>query len=398
MLNALSSSKSMYFSIFIVLFISTGCQKKEIQISDDPSLSESLFENSEYYINGEHFIDGVSQREEVIDFNIEGVEVINGVMEFVDQDAYIKTINILSEQNEESILSWHDKIGFESLFSETLRLESMTMEQAASEIRMGINSHFYRIDDQLGTVELKIHAPINSLVLNKNGILKIKDHVGAIGDGISIWTKPRNKTFLVEAMKSFNIKDRSKFIIYDDSGFNSSKDFAIQTHYGCAFQASQGNTTGLFTAPSEKRHIRIAWAFRSVLSPVGDTGLIDFDCFFVLNSTAYKGRRGTNRYKTNHYLSLDLDVVPNSILNPPPPQIYRGWVSNRKNTDQDNNRKSGDIINDLEQFRSVSEEFIFDNLMHLVRINPGELNSGQTGTSAFHRGMFGENLRISCDN
>jgi hypothetical protein len=61
------------------------------------------------------FIDGVSQKEVITDFDLENATVIDGRLAFDNHEAMMKGIDRLAEYNTESVIAWGEKIGFTSL-------------------------------------------------------------------------------------------------------------------------------------------------------------------------------------------------------------------------------------------------------------------------------------------
>ena len=119
--------------IVVVIFSLYSCEKSSLPINLDylqtvgNQNNEVVFvEPSEKVINGELFIDGISQKEVITDFDIEGVKVIDGRLAFKDHATLINAIDKLADHNTESVVAWSKKVGFNSLFTELARIEDKT--------------------------------------------------------------------------------------------------------------------------------------------------------------------------------------------------------------------------------------------------------------------------------
>lgn len=185
------------FSMFVV-----SCGESE-------NITNLSSEEDEYTLPGE-----------IIDFDIKGASVIDGVLTFESHDDYIDARYVLANHNEESIIAWTHKMGFESLFLEKLRLESLTSAEVESEISEGINNQLFVISEENGDLELQFHSPINARIFNKDGIFRVGEYVGTIGFGMNIWTTPENTDLLIEAISTSMMEDTEPFIIIDNRAFS----------------------------------------------------------------------------------------------------------------------------------------------------------------------------------
>ncbi len=99
---------SFIFVFLIITGISlsiSSCEKVDVATATD-----KLFpENSEEMIDGELFVDGVSQKEVITDFELEDVRVIEGRLAFKDHDALIAAIKKIADYNSESVMAWSKK-------------------------------------------------------------------------------------------------------------------------------------------------------------------------------------------------------------------------------------------------------------------------------------------------
>ncbi len=340
-------------------------------------------------IDEEELIDGVSQALKVTDFDIERFTVLDGRLAFENQDAFVKARHKLAEYNEESILAWSNKIGFRSLFAEKIRLEQLSREEIENEISQGLYSKYFIYNDEFDVVDLKMHSTIDAMVYNTEGIVQLRSKVGIMVPGLNIWTTTANIDLLVEAISNNFILDENEFRIFDKKMFeidNRSEDVTTVVDDCWTDDQIIWPWTSKVKNPDANRRIRTQnrWI---LLTSEGNDGKLDYDAEYWIFSESFKGTN--NRYKTNHYLTINVDVVPfwGVPLNAHSPRI---------NTDIDTHTKWGNIVNHIEMFRDVDQSNLDDDGIRLLQTHPGINGSGLNGTGASHRGMGNLYLRHEC--
>ena len=175
-----------------VILLLHSCKKSDLPINlDYPQTvvnqsNETIFvEPSEKIINGELFIDGISQKEVVTDFDIEGVKVIDGRLAFKDHDAFLQGLFKISEYNTESVVAWSKKIGFTSLFTELTRIEEQSLDKIQQELTRNMYKEYFYISEH-NTLELSKHSHIHARLYNTQGLIQIGEFVGTISNGLNV--------------------------------------------------------------------------------------------------------------------------------------------------------------------------------------------------------------------
>ena len=187
-------------------------------------------------------------------------------------------------------------------------------------------------------------------------------------------------------MKNHEIPKGDKdFTVFDKQAFDDYKNWvALETcpKFGAWFGPSHQ-----YKNPNDNRRIEVQNTFDAFKTPLNN-GNVNTDFVYWIFTTSKKA--SWNKYKTNHYLSIDIRT-----------QLYQngfasGGVTVRQNTDTgDTNTKYGDIYNYIGGFRDVSDNFTTLNFHSLTETIAG--SSGMTGTAGSHRGMNDLWGRQQCD-
>ena len=149
-----------------VIFSLHSCKKSDLPLNldypqtvDNQNKEVVFVEPSERIINGELFIDGISQKEVITDFDIEGVKVIDGRLAFKDHATLIKAIDKLADHNTESVVAWSKKVGFTSLFTELARIEEKSLSKIQNELERDMYKEYFYISEH-NTLELSKHSHV----------------------------------------------------------------------------------------------------------------------------------------------------------------------------------------------------------------------------------------------
>ena len=367
------------FLILIGMVISIySCKKTDLPLNEVHSLTvgnELFAETSEKIINGELFIDGISQKEVITDFEIKGVKVIDGRLAFDDHNATIKAIDKLASHNTESVVAWSKKMGFSSLFTELTRIEEKPLDKIRNELNRDMYKEYFYISEH-GTLELSKHSHVHARIFNTEGLIQVGEYVGTISNGLNVWIKSDKVDKLVDALKNHELPKGDKdFTILDKQAFDDYKNWV--TLEDCPKIGNWLGPKHQYKNPDDNRRIDVQNHFAPFTTASTSTpGAIDATVRYYIYTTSRKA--SWNKYKTNHYLSLDIrtQTAVNGSLGP---------VITRQNIDNDDNTKYGDIYNHIATYTGVSQAFLDLNGVILTETIAG--NSGQTGTAGSHRGM-----------
>lgn len=386
--------KQLNVFVFVALaftgLLFNSCEKASLVEEDvtSNSLKEPVFvEPSEEVINGELFVDGISQKEVITDFNIKGVKVVEGRLAFDDHEAMLNAIDELEEYNTESVVAWSSKIGFTSLFTELTRIEERSVDEMQQELDNGdMYNEYFHITGE-GELNLTKHTILLSRIFNTQGLIQVGSYVGIMVPGLTVWVEADKTEKLVNALKNRTIPDNDRdFIIVDKSAFDNTRNWI-------ALESCPKGTTWIgpwhqYKNPDMNRRIEVKNSFHVFITPVNQfpTGML-FNKSYQYRIETVSKKASWNKYKTNHYLSIDIKGRKeyHGGVTPPGPIIHKTA------TEQDSNTKYG--------FISVSLPPIWNSLgldnMVLLETIPG--TSGLTGTSASHRGMSGRYARQMCN-
>jgi len=217
-MKKISSTVMFIFFVGITFY---SCEQAPIFEESIPNNSENEYkfvEPSEEIINGELFIDGVSQQEDISDVEIKGVKVIDGRLAFEDHNALMNAIDRIGEYNTESIIVWSEKMGFTSLFTELTRMEEFPVERIEEELynKDLLNSYFYITDERV--LALKKHTVLMSRIFNAQGLVQVGDFVGTISPGLNVWVEADKTDKLIQALKNAEIPENMKIVLKTQHG------------------------------------------------------------------------------------------------------------------------------------------------------------------------------------
>ena len=358
-----------------------SCKKTDLPINlDYPQTVENqsnevvFVEPSEKIINGELFIDGISQKEVITDFEVEGVKVIDDRLAFKDHATLIKAIDKLADHNTESVIAWSKKVGFTSLFTELTRIEEKPFDKIQQELNRDMYKEYFYISEH-NTLELSKHSHVHARVFNTQGLIQVGEFVGTISNGLNVWVKSDKVDKLVNALRSHEIPKGDKdFIVADKQAFDDYKNWVALED--CPKIAAWLGPNHRYKNPDQNRRIDVQNHFSPFSTPNVFGGWDATVRYYIYTQSR---KASWNRYKTNHYLSLDLrtQLRVNGIPS--------GSIINRQNIDNDDDTKYGDIYNHIASFNGVSIAFLDANRHVLIETIAG--SAGQTGTAASHRGM-----------
>jgi len=324
--------------IFFVGITFYSCEQAPIFEESIPNNSENEYkfvEPSEEIINGELFIDGVSQQEDITDVEIKGVKVIDGRLAFEDHNALMNAIDRIGEYNTESILA------------------------------------------------LKKHTVLMSRIFNAQGLVQVGDFVGTISPGLNVWVEADKTDKLIQALKNAEIPENDNdFLIEDKRAFSMDRDFFLNEN--CAKNSTWISLTSQFKNPNANRRIDVTNSFWEIKTPLNLPGTWSVDALYKIETVSRKS--ASNKYKTNHYLSID--VITRLLLFGNIPQSSVRYTK----TETDTKTKYGFISRDV--FSGFAGNDV-NGEIQLIQALPG--SSGQQGTSASHRGMGGHYARQSCN-
>jgi len=386
--------QSIFKSLLIVAVVTIAfyaCEKTELPLTEvhteTSSNKVSFVEPSEEIINGELFIDGISQKEVITDFDIEGVNVIDGRLVFDDHEKLMNAIDNLANYNTESVVAWGKKMNFSSLFTELTRMEAMPLESIREELSRDMNNEYFYISEN-NTLELSKHSHVHARVFNTQGLIQVGEYVGTISPGLNIWVKADKAPKLIDALKNHKIDDKDKdFMIVDKRAFNN--DYKNWVHSeNCPKTGEWLGPNNSYKNPNANRRLKVRGHFSPMATPIGN-GLWEADVRFLLYTESRKG--SNNRYKTDHYLSLDIKSRTVNTNNNPP---TLGSIATWKSTETDTNTKYGHTFVQIYSGTGTLE-FISTNSQRLEETIPG--STGFTGTAGSHRGMNARYGRIDCD-
>ncbi|MEZ4986703.1 MAG: hypothetical protein R2795_16980 [Saprospiraceae bacterium] len=375
--------------LFYVLFFysCTNYKDEELVVDGLSTHDEQFCEPSEEIIDGILYVDGVSQEEVVVDFDLEGLHVEEGRLAFRDHDAMVNGLVKLSQFNTESVVAWGEKIGFTSLFSELIRIEEQPVERMEAAIDKGglFYKRFFGINDE-GELYLTKHLSVIARIFNNQGLIQVGDYVGTFYPGLNVWVHKDNTSHLIKALREEDIpKGDSMFYVLDTEAFGSTKNWiALET---CPIDPTWLGPINQYKNPTANRRIDVQNAFY-VIASINSSGLYDVDFQYWVESTSKKA--SWNKYNTNHYLSLDIRArfVDMSL------GVF-GQIRAIQGTQNVNNTKVASIYATISQHRNVPANLVAFRWEQVVETIPG--SSGQTGTSASHQGMGGRYGRQQCD-
>ena len=227
--------KSLVLTSLAILGIAVSlhsCKKTDLPINlDYPQAVESqnnkvvFVEPSEKTINGELFIDGISQKEVITDFDIEDVKVIDGRLAFKDHATLIKAIDKLADHNTESVVAWSKKVGFNSLFTELTRIEEKPLDEIKNELNRGMHNEYFYISEHK-TLELSKHSHVHARIFNTEGLIQVGEFVGTISNGLNVWVKSDKVDKLVDALRNHKIPNGDKdFTVLNKEAFDNFKNW-----------------------------------------------------------------------------------------------------------------------------------------------------------------------------
>jgi hypothetical protein len=360
-------------------------------VEADLQLEDLLFaEPSEEVIDGVLFIDGVSQAEEIVDFDLEGVSVVDGRLAFTDIDAFSSALVELAAHNEESVAAWSSRIGFTSLFTEFLRIEALP---SAEEMASALQEHelyedYFSITDE-GILELTYHSGVLARMVDPDGLIQSDGYVGAFYSGLNVWVPTGHEKALIKVLKAKEIPDGDeRFLVTDDRAFRLERNLVF--FEDCPKIAGWSSPTHRINNPNNNRKIDVQHHWRPFTFPLG-ANRWDTDYRYEMYSTSRRGLLN-RRYKTNHYHSLDITIG-----------LFQNFgetlvgSNNISMSGTENNARQAWSQIFIPGYRNTSVEVIRANPIGLVETRSGNPNSGQTGTSASHRGMGGLFVRQQCD-
>ena len=179
----------------------------------------------------------------------------------------------------------------------------------------------------------------------------------------------------MDALRNHEIPKGDKdFIVADKQAFDNHKNWIALEN--CPKIGTWLGPTHQYKNPYDNRRIDVKNHYMPLRTP-SFSGTWDATVRYYVYTTSKKA--SWNKYKTNHYLSLDIRTQ--SVVN----GSLSGSIITRQNIDNDSNTKYGDIYNHIATYTGVSEAFLDLNGQILMETIAG--SSGQTGTAASHRGM-----------
>jgi hypothetical protein len=372
--------------IFFTGIVFYSCEKTSLieETVNAPLNQEPLFvEPSEEIINGELFIDGVSQKEVITDFDLENATVIDGRLAFDNHEAMMKGIDRLAEYNTESVIAWGEKIGFTSLFAELTRIEERPVSEMQAELDKGdmLNDHFHITKE--GELELTQQTVLLSRMFNTQGLVQVGNFVGSFTEGLNVWVEAENTEKLMTALKNRHIPESDKDFYYTDkSAFEPNKNWVETTT--CPKTSTWISPNRQYKNPTQNRRIDVQNSYHVIITPVYTTVPFSPDWkheyFYTIETTSRKA--SWNKYKTDHYLNIDI-------------QISNRGQRTKKN-EQDSNTIYGFIRVDV--FFDPNFIGLPSSAPFLVNVNPGVHGQwSNPGTSASHRGMGARYGRLDCN-
>jgi hypothetical protein len=254
------------------------------------ALDRQLFaESSEVIIEGVLFIDEISQEEEIVDFDLVGISVVDGRLTFTDIDAFLSALVELAAHNEESIAAWSSRIGFISLFTEFLRIEGLSsaVEMAGALQANGLYADYFNITDE-GILELAKHSMVLASMVNPNGLLQAGDYIGAFYPGLNVWVPAGYEKALLKALKTKEIPEGDEaFLVTDDRAFTLGRDVVFPED--CPKVGSWISLVRRIPNPNNNRMIDVRNFWSSFAFPTGDEGLWDTAYAYGIQSTSRRG-------------------------------------------------------------------------------------------------------------
>jgi hypothetical protein len=386
--------------MFMTGVVFYSCQKDSLIGETSEPLNEInqepvFVEPSEEIIDGELFIDGISQKEVITDFDLENTKVIDGRLAFDNHEAMMKGIDRLAEYNTESVIAWSEKIGFTSLFAELTRIEEHPVSEMQSELDKGdmLSDHFHITKD--GELELTQQTVLLSRIFNTQGLIQVGDFVGSFTEGLNVWVEAENTKKLVTALKDRHIPEDDKDFYYTDkSAFELNKNWV--QHETCPKTSTWIGGNHQYKNPSANRRIDVRNSYHEFETPqyTSQPGLVYWIYSYVYRIETTSRKASWNKYKTDHYLNIDVrSQKGDGVIKPV-------TTHQHKKTEQDNNTKYGFIEAHVYYMNTSGNPFFIPaaELPFLLDVNPGA--HGQwwnSGTSASHRGMGAGYGRLDCD-
>lgn len=380
---------TLIFLPFIILFF-LACNKEALVDNSGEELFE-FPENTEEVIDGEIHIDGISQAENIMEFDLPNVEVIDGRLAFANIDDMMDAIQLLGDINEETHNAWAKEIGFHSLFSEYSTLKELPIEEVHTAISNDLSSIYFEIWEEENTVDFKIHIGISSLLADKNGLIQVGDYVGINVPGLNAWTTPENVTTLIAAIKNKELskKNNSGLLVVDTSILEEKKNWTFNENCPKNTSTWWQNERRVYNNPSSNRRLHVQHYIHPNTVPTGTNAqgetIYDYYPFYGHTSWSYKNNR---QYKTDHYLTINLNARHNQY----------GGIFNSQKFEIDNSTKIGHVSIQFGRIYDITlQEAHNANHYLLMETIPSTTGSSTLGTGASHKGMGGRWARQDCD-
>ena len=373
--------KPFHLAAFLVATLLVAfCTKSNL--ADSPTALPSPEEN--VTSRAEEFCAGTTS---IINLNI---PIVDGMLSFSDHAAMISALNLLFSYDVDDVAAWENQKGFKSLFSEYARIEELPESNMATELTAGRLAKIMHITPDK-TLSMPLYDPYISRILNTDGLVRVGNYIGTIGDNLNIWTSPSNKTALIQVLDSRVMPTGGDFVIIDNRFFNhfgseagDRSDFVLNSTECPSDAAITVLKENFQVSSGDNRRIDVVFKFALNITSPRPNGNQDYTCKFIIATTAKKGKK--NKYKTNHYWSYNFTTT---TFMPTAPVIT--W----SNTGQNSCVKFGGATVPIMSYTNVSPNFLAANGIRLVSVTSG--TSGQTGTAASHQGMNGEYVRWLCD-
>ena len=286
-------------SVLLMLAISLASCKQDLTVQPNPSVERIA-------------------PEKVVDLDIQGVKVKDGVLHFTDGKAFRNAIEILNNSNSLSYKAYCDKIGFKSQFillDEAIDAINLMTDNVQFEAFKKANSTLFKYEDE--SIDLKMDYGLLAKLVDKDGLFYVDKTLNLYDKEGYIIILDGDKSKMEQA-KLNRKNDVVKGVVIGN------KNGKLQTRAACGVAP---NTGWINNSSSNRRGILYAesQALEIFYGPYSSQKDVDFYAYF--KGRAQKKSFGVwNDYSTDNWLNITCELTAN-----PNPDGSQGSVAVTKN-------------------------------------------------------------------
>jgi len=221
-------------------------------------------------------------------------------------------------------------------------------------------------------------------IFNTQGLIQVGEFVGTISPGLNVWVRRDKTEKLVSALKQHYIPENDRdFVVVRKEAFDPNRNWIALED--CPKIGTWVFPKYQYKNPDANRRIDVQNAWYEIATPVGN-GNYNVDYTYRIYTTSRKA--AWNKYKTNHYLSIDIRLQ--QVVNGSPFTIF-----SEQGTEIVNNVKEANLGVLIGSYINKPLSYFANNYLMLYETLPG--SSGLSGTAGSHRGMDGLYGRQACN-